>query len=70
VLAQAFGLIGKLTRDHHLGVVVDAADPARLAEQIINMVERGPATCFDRVAAARFAAAQTPQHFASLVLSV
>jgi glycosyltransferase involved in cell wall biosynthesis len=70
VLAQAFGLIGKLTRDHRLGIDVDADDAAQLAEQIVRMVERGPASCFDRVAAARFAAAQTPERFASLVLSV
>ena len=70
VLAQAFGLIGKLTRDHHLGIDVDTDDAAQLAEQIVRMVERGPTTCFDRAAAARFAAAQTPQRFASLVLSV
>ncbi len=70
VLAQTFGLIGKLTRDHRLGIDVDTDDSGRLAEQIVRMVERGPATCFDRAAAARFAAAQTPQRFASLVLSV
>jgi glycosyltransferase involved in cell wall biosynthesis len=70
VLAQAFGLVGKLTRDHRLGIDVNSDDPGQLAEQIVRMVERGPATCFDRAAAARFAAAQTPQRFASLVLSV
>jgi glycosyltransferase involved in cell wall biosynthesis len=70
VLAQAFGLIGKLTREHRLGIDVDADDAAQLAEQIVHMVERGPSACFDRAAAARFAAAQTPQRFASLVLSV
>jgi glycosyltransferase involved in cell wall biosynthesis len=70
VLAQAFGLIGKLTRDHRLGIAVDTDDSSKLAEQIVRMVKCGPATCFDRAAAARFAAAQTPQRFASLVLSV
>jgi hypothetical protein len=34
------------------------------------MIESGPSTFFDRTAAARFVAAQTPQRFASLVLSV
>jgi glycosyltransferase involved in cell wall biosynthesis len=70
VLAQAFGLVGKLTRDHQLGIDADTDDPGRLAEQIVRMVERGPESCFNRAAAARFAAAQTPERFASLVLSV
>lgn len=70
VLAQDFGLIGRLTRDHGLGVSVDACDPAALAREIARMVEHGPAAFLDRAAAARFAAARTPQRFASLVLSV
>jgi glycosyltransferase involved in cell wall biosynthesis len=70
VLAQEFGLIGRLTRDHHLGIAVDSGDPAKLAREIGRMIEAGPATFFDRIAAARFVAAQTPERFASLVLSV
>ncbi len=70
VLAQEFGLVGRLTRDHGLGVAVDSSDPAQLACQITHMVDCGPATFIDRAAARRFAEAQTPQRFASLVLSV
>ncbi len=70
VLAQEFGLVGKLTRDHHLGLSVDASDPSHIAREIARMVECGPATFFDRPAAASFAASQTPRHFASGVLSV
>ena len=70
VLAQEFGLIGKLTRDHHLGIAVDSGDAAKLAHEIGRMIDEGPATFFDRTAAARFVAAQTPERFASLVLSV
>jgi glycosyltransferase involved in cell wall biosynthesis len=70
VLAQEFGLVGRLTRDHGLGVAVDSSDPALLASEITRMVECGPATFIDRAAAERFAAAQTPERFASLVLSV
>ena len=70
VLAQDFGLVGRLTREHRLGVSIDASDPSHLANGITRMVERGPATFIDRSAAASFVAAQTPQRFASLVLSV
>lgn len=70
VLAQDFGLIGRLTREHRLGVSVDSSDPSDIAQAITRMVREGPATQFDRGAARRFASAQTPERFASLVLSV
>jgi glycosyltransferase involved in cell wall biosynthesis len=70
VLAQDYGLVGRLTREHRLGVSVDSCDPSRLAYEMARMVERGPGTFIDQPAAARFAAAQTPHRFASLVLSV
>jgi glycosyltransferase involved in cell wall biosynthesis len=69
VLAQDYGLVGRLTREHHLGISVDSGDPSRLACEIARMVEQGPASFFDPPAAARFAKAQTPRNFASLVLS-
>jgi glycosyltransferase involved in cell wall biosynthesis len=70
VLAQDYGLVGRLTREHRLGISVDSCDPTQLACEIGRMVERGPATFIDLPAAARFVATQTPQRFASAVLSV
>lgn len=70
VIAQEYGLVGRLTREHRLGISVDSSDPARLACEITRMVRQGPATFIDRPAAAEFAAAQTPHRFAALVLSV
>jgi glycosyltransferase involved in cell wall biosynthesis len=70
VLAQEFGLVGRLTRDHGLGVAVDSSDPAQLAREVTRMVECGPTNFINHAAARRFAEAQTPQRFASLVLSV
>ena len=70
VLAQEFGLIGRLTRDNRLGISVDSGSPQELARAIGRMIEAGPETFFDRTAAAHFVAAQTPERFASLVLSV
>ena len=69
VLAQEFGLVGRLTRDHRLGAAVDSSDPVRLAAEIERMVEQGPETFIDRSSAASFAASRTPHRFASLVLS-
>ena len=70
VLAQEFGLVGRLTREHQLGLSVDASDPSQLALEIARMVDRGPSAFLDCEAATRFAASQTPQRFASVVLSV
>jgi glycosyltransferase involved in cell wall biosynthesis len=69
VLAQDYGLIGRLIRDHRLGVAVDTSDPARLAAEIGRVVERGPQSFIDRPSAARFVASRAPQDFASLVFS-
>jgi glycosyltransferase involved in cell wall biosynthesis len=69
VLAQEFGLVGRLTRDHRLGVAADSSDPARLAGEIERMVVRGPQTFIDQSSAATFASLRTPHRFASTVLS-
>jgi glycosyltransferase involved in cell wall biosynthesis len=69
VLAQDFGLVGRLIRDHRLGAVADASDPAALAQAIERMVLEGPQSFIDTSSARRFAAARTPDHFAATVLS-
>lgn len=69
VLAQDYGLVGRLTRDHRLGLSVDSSDPDRLAAAITQMVERGPKTFIDRRAALAFAQSQTPGRFAAIVLA-
>jgi glycosyltransferase involved in cell wall biosynthesis len=69
VLAQDFGLIGRLIRDHRLGAVADSSDPAALAHVIERMVVEGPQSFIDTSAAQRFAAARAPDRFAAIVLS-
>lgn len=69
VLAQEFGLVGRLTRDHRLGAVADSSDPAKLAAQIERMVEGGPQSFIDLSSAASFASSRTPNRFASIVLA-
>jgi glycosyltransferase involved in cell wall biosynthesis len=70
VLAQEYGLVGRMTRDHGLGLTVDSSRPGELARKITHMVELGPAVFLDRLAAQRLVDTQTPQRFAELVLSV
>jgi glycosyltransferase involved in cell wall biosynthesis len=69
VLAQEFGLVGRLTRDHRLGAVADSSDPAKLAAQIERMVAGGPQSFIDLSSATRFASSRTPHRFASIVLA-
>lgn len=69
VLAQEFGLVGRLTRDHRLGAVADSSDPARLAREIESMIVHGPQTFIDHSSATTFASSRTPDRFASTVLS-
>lgn len=68
VLTQEFGLIGRLTRDHGLGLATDSTDPACLAFAIERIVETGTQALFDPEGARRFVASRTPRHFASMVL--
>ena len=69
VLAQEFGLVGRLTRDHRLGAVADSSDPVRLAGEIESMVVRGPENFIDLSSASTFASSRTPHRFASAVFS-
>lgn len=69
VLAQEYGLVGRLTRDHGLGLAANSSDPERLAAAITQMVERGPQSFIDQTAAQAFVRSQTPNRFAELVLS-
>lgn len=69
VLAQEYGLVGRLTRDHGLGLAADSSDPACLAAAITQMVERGPQSFIDQAAAKAFVRSQTPSRFAELVLT-
>lgn len=69
VLAQEFGLVGRLTRDHCLGAVADSSDPVSLAGEIERMIVRGPQTFIDLSSATTFASSRTPHRFASTVFS-
>jgi len=69
VLAQDYGLVGRLTREHGLGAVTDTDDPSSLARQIACMVERGPASFIDRSSAQAYADSHAPHDFAAIVMA-
>lgn len=68
VLTQDFGLIGRLTRDHGLGLATDSSDPGCLALAIERIVESGAQALFDPAGAQRFVESRTPRRFAAMVL--
>jgi glycosyltransferase involved in cell wall biosynthesis len=69
LLAQDFGLIGRLVREHRLGLAVDASDAAALATAIGRMIDNGTGRFIDQAAARSFVSARAPESFAAMVLS-
>lgn len=69
LLTQDYGLLGRLVRDHHLGLTVDATDPRKLADGISDMVRRGPLRFIDTASAADFVSHHTPEMFATQIFS-
>ncbi len=65
LLTQDYGLLGRLVRDHGLGLAVDTGNPSALAAAIADMIERSPQTLLDARAAAAFVSQRTPETFAS-----
>jgi glycosyltransferase involved in cell wall biosynthesis len=68
ILTQDFGLLGRLVRDHGLGLVADTMRPESLAAVIARMVTGGPRRFIDLQSARSFAARRTPHDFASAVV--
>jgi len=65
LLTQDYGLLGRLVRDHGLGVAVDTSSTRDLAAAITDMIERSPQTLLDAQATAAFVSQCTPEAFAS-----
>lgn len=65
LLTQDMGLVGRLVRDHALGLAADVSSPEALALAIEQMVQQGSDRFFDRDSARRFVEQHTPDLFAS-----
>lgn len=65
LLTQDYGLLGRLVRDHGLGVTVDTGNPNDLAAAIAGMITQNPQTLVDAKSAAAFVSQRTPETFAS-----
>ena len=68
VLAQEFGLVGQLVREHHLGGTVDSSSIEAIAHGIDRSV-RDPGAGFEQEAASAFARSHTVERFTTTLLS-
>jgi glycosyltransferase involved in cell wall biosynthesis len=69
VIAQAYGLIGALVRDYHLGLTVETEDPAKIATAMATFADRSRLQEVARVARwADFCAGRSAADFAAGVL--
>lgn len=68
VIAQDYGLVGRLVREHRLGLTVDTADPSALAAAMVVAAGHTAAGLADPSHMAAFAARATPAAFAAAVL--
>ncbi len=69
VLTQNYGLIGRLVREHGLGLAVDTEDPGHLAAGIQRFVDGKPYDHMNWRAATDFLASHDVQAFAKAVFS-
>lgn len=68
VIAQDYGLVGRLVREHRLGLTADTCDPAALAGAIAIAARQALSELADPARMAAFAARSTPHAFATAVL--
>lgn len=69
ILTQDFGVLGRLTRDHRLGMAIDCMCPSELAKGIARFVTEGPLNFIDHRSAEAFSATHSPEKFAEAVLA-
>lgn len=67
IITQDYGLIGRLTREHGLGLAIDTIDAAALASAIARAVTLGPGALAEKEAMVAFAAYRTPRRFAATI---
>jgi hypothetical protein len=67
VVTQDYGLLGRLVRDHRLGVAVDTENPSILADAIGRIVREGSAGLADPAGMARFVSHRAPGDFVAAI---
>jgi glycosyltransferase involved in cell wall biosynthesis len=69
VIASDYGLVGATTREHGLGLALDARSPEAIARAIENWLDDSSTIGFDPAKAAAFARANTAETFAETLLT-
>lgn len=68
VISQDYGALGRLVREHRLGLTTDTTNPGALARAIERAVAGEIAGQVDRASMTAFAAARSPEAFSSTIL--
>jgi glycosyltransferase involved in cell wall biosynthesis len=68
VIAQDFGPMGRLTRDHRLGLTVDPSNPRALADGMRSFLSETSQPVFDREAAYALASKHSYEKFTDTLL--
>lgn len=69
VIAQDYGLVGRLVREHGLGIAVDTTDPPALAAAMTAAAGCAAGELADPARMAAFAAGRTPEAFAAALVA-
>ncbi|OLP20495.1 hypothetical protein BST81_00260 [Leptolyngbya sp. 'hensonii'] len=67
VLSSDYGLMGKLVRQHKLGLTVDSAVPARIAEGLARCLTEPPVTLADRQKMGHWVEQHAADHYAATI---
>lgn len=68
VLASSYGLMGELTRRHHLGLAIDSTKPKEIAKGLTKFLTNSPDKYCDFESMKQYAEQNTPQKFADTIL--
>ena len=69
IITQDYGLLGRLAREHCLGLAIDTTDPTALADAIGHVVEDGVHSLSNRTKIETFVYSRTPDRFAGAIIA-
>jgi glycosyltransferase involved in cell wall biosynthesis len=68
VLASDYGLMGKIVREHQLGLTVDSASPLELASKLQQLIDTPPNQVGNLINMKKFVAQNSIKRFSNLIL--
>ena len=67
VLTSNYGLMGEVTRQHQLGLAIDATNPQEISQGLARFLLESPDKFYDRAKMQMFAAENSPERFAAVI---